>query len=148
MKWTACALVVLLTANAKADWRDAMCGKLAPKIPAPPVVKPLPATRPAQTHTHTHWNCPKNNGNPVTWDHANGNNSHACPLCGAQVWVQDRTPRPVTLLPTASYYPRPVATVFPGIQNPTNVPSTATTIQRTFRSYSSGCPAGGCPYVR
>ncbi len=54
-------------------------------------------TRAPQGHTHS---CPRCG---TTWDHAS-NPGHNCPKCGAAQYVQDSSPRPVTVF-TRTYTP-------------------------------------------
>lgn len=72
----------------------ALSGEPSMPAVAPPVVRTVTVEvltysfRPPIGHTHTH--C-------VTWDHA-AHDGHDCPVCGRMVYVQDPTPRPVTVI--------------------------------------------------
>lgn len=70
-------------------------------------------------HTHTCDKC------GTTWDHQ-ANPTHVCQTCGRQQLVQDRSPRMVTVIQSATY-PAPVQRIIQQQQN---------------------CPNGNCPYVR
>lgn len=89
------------------------------------------STRAARGHTHT---C----ANGHTWDHA-ANPTHQCQFCGQNQYVQDRSPRPVTI--------RTVAT------DATLRPSTAayaapqTTSFYSLPRASAGCANGSCATI-
>lgn len=76
-------------------------------------------TRAPQGHTHT---C----ANGHTWDHA-ANASHVCQFCGLTQMIQDRSPRPVTVLSSGNVSTRTV---------------TAPVVR------FSNCPNGNCPIAR
>ncbi len=94
---------------------------------AAPVRSPV---RSGNYHTHT---CI----NGHTWDHS-VTTGHNCPICGASQFVQDRTPRPVTIV-------QRVPVVVPVSDEPPPLaPDTGTIIARRFGSVATGCSGAGC----
>lgn len=94
------------------------------------------ATRSPQGHTHT---CP----NGHTWDHS-ATPGHNCPICGSAQFVQDRSPRMVTVMRTVKVETPEVAYA--------SVPQTAPAIAAPAQTYLSpviykargGCANGSC----
>lgn len=121
--------------------------KKLPEVPPPPVVKqevktqvitvPVLTHRQPMGHTHT---CV----NGHTWDHAM-TAGHNCPICGAAQYVQDRTPRMVTVRTTTTR----VVPVTTQATLPIAVPGRATT-QYPANPFQSGggCASGNCPNAR
>jgi hypothetical protein len=108
------------------------------------VTKMQTFTRAPIGHTHT-------DRNGHTWDHT-ANPGHVCQFCGATQYVQDRSPRMVTIQREVQ-----VKVAAPPVQEPTSPPvkqflttRTAsvpvTTIFQGYSVSSSNCANGQCGY--
>ncbi len=93
------------------------------------------ATRAPIGHTHT---CV----NGHTWDHQ-ANPSHKCQYCGAVQYVQDRSPRPVTVTRTVV-----VDAPAPSALPPARAVQQNTSFYILPRSSAGGCANGQCAYPR
>lgn len=131
MKWLALASAFLLASTTQAQF--VVVNKM-PKFevvnhcPAPAVIRiPALTTRaPVGSHTHT---C----ANGHTWDHV-ANPTHTCQFCGLTQYVQDRSPRMVTVRTTSST-----------VAAPRTAPQQYHEVMQMFQG---GCPSGNCPNAR
>jgi len=85
-------------------------------------------------HTHT---C----ANGHTWDHA-ANPSHVCRFCGTSQYVQDRSPRPVTVTRVVSVPASSTAVQGVPVQSPR-----VQSFDMLFGT-GGGCPNGNCANLR